>query len=654
MPCETSRAALAQLAEALDDHDGPPVGGGGPTPEQRAQNGASLLGQVVDVFVGARRLAGWALWLQLLVVAQLVGRWQSNPPVADGAVPDLAGIDGPGAPAAGALVRRLWRLVDDIDIWGPVDTRDLAEEFVAAEISAAAGLSHYAAAQVVDAARTLFLTERLPRTQQLLRAGLLDWTKLRTILTATQTLDDQLCPLVEAHVIPEGDLLVADPLDALADPARPGRDLPAVARMTNPALQAALAAAIAALDAEAAARRAKVARRDRRVSATPLADSMGRIELTTGHEEVAAVLAGLDHAVAAAKHAGDDRSADQIRADHAVHLLTGGAHGRDASPAGHDTAEGSGRHGRRGLQVRLTMPLSTWLGLSEDPALLDGYGPLPAAIARQIAADAARDHPATTTWRCLPVDDRHGTVLGVGDIIPTPRYAPTTRQRTFVRAAEPFCVFPGCRARAHRCEIDHRRPYDHDDPTAGGPTCTCNLQNLCTRHHRLKTAGLVTPRAVDTPGARDGDLPVVTGDLAGDEPPGTVEWTTWTGRRYLHRPPRATPEPADPDVLAARPKAGAARDSSTAERSCDADPSTCADGDGRDASTGATTATATTAISDAAADTDPGPDAALPHWERARRRILDREAVSAARRRQRGARDLSDWQREGGPQPPPF
>ena len=303
-----------------------------PSPSERAEQGAALLGQIVDVFVGARRLANWALWLQLAAAAQLVARWQSSPPIVDGALPEL--LEGPEAAAtpAGALARRLWRVVADLEIWGPVDTADLAEEFVAAEISAAAGLSHYGAKNVVDAARTLFMTERLTRTRQLLRAGLLDWTKLSTILATTQTLDDLVCQLVEAAVIPDADLSVADPLDSLADPAHPGRDLPAVARLTNPALQAALTEAITAIDAEAAAGRAAKARRDRYVSGRPLPDAMGRIDITTRQEEVVAVLAGLDHAVAAAKHAGDTRTADQIRTDHAIHLLTEGAHGLHAYP----------------------------------------------------------------------------------------------------------------------------------------------------------------------------------------------------------------------------------------------------------------------------------------------------------------------------------
>jgi hypothetical protein len=705
MPSEAARTALMDLAvdvlneELVDDRFSPgaqgeqadPSGSSAsetsgadsstwepPSAEERAEQGASLLGQIVDVFVGARRLSNWALWMQLAAAAHLVSRWQSSPPIVDGALPDLEKQGGTASPA-GALARRLWRVVDKLDIWGPVDTGDLAEEFVAAEISAAAGLSHYGSKNVVDAARTLFMTDRLPRTRQLLRAGLLDWNKLRTILTTTQSLDDMVCQLVEAAVIPDADLAVADPLDTLADPARPGRDLPRVARLNNPALQAALIEAITAMDAEAAARRAAKARRDRYVSGKPLPDAMGRIEITTGQDEVVAVLAGLDHAVAAAKHAGDTRTADQIRTDHAIHLLTEGAHGADAYPveypAEHDdeddhkpddendqpqddqpeiagssapkatgVVDGGGRgragassrtrrragrrrYGRRGLQVRLTIPLGTWLGLAEDPAVLDGYGPLPAALARQIAAEAARDHPTTTTWRCVVVHDRHATVLGVGDIVPTTRYTPTDRQKTFVRTADTYCTYPGCRTQAWHCDIDHRRPYDHDNPNEGGPTCTCNLHSLCRRHHRLKTAGLITPHLVDTANEPCGDRlapvpdeePVILGEIPGDIPPGSIEWRTWTGRRYTYQPPRATPAPADPEVVT-----GCATLSRRAEHDSGESPWLGSE------------------------------DPALAHWDRARLRLLEREAALQARRSRHGARNLAGWQAEDSDAPPPF
>lgn len=288
--------------------------------------------------------------------------------------------------------------------------------------------------------------------------------------------------------------------------------------------------------------------------------------------------------------------------------------------------------------MRLTVPLGTWLGLAEDPAVLDGYGPLPAALARQIAAEAARDHPTTTTWRCVVVHDRHATVLGVGDILPTPRYRPTGRQKTFVRTADTFCVFPGCRAQSWRCDIDHRRPYDHDNPAEGGPTCTCNLHALCRRHHRLKTAGLTTahllaheetepaPEADDD--RRSGDaaqanvrdeVPVVLGETPGELPPGSLEWRTWTGRRYDYRPPRATPAPADPELVAR---------CATLSRQAD-----------RDQESGQVLGTE---------------DGALAHWDRTRRRLLEREALREARRNHRGARTQAAWHDNDPDAPPPF
>jgi hypothetical protein len=174
------------------------------------------------------------------------------------------------------------------------------------------------------------------------------------------------------------------------------------------------------------------------------------------------------------------------------------------------------------------MPLTTWLGLAQDPGELDGYGPIPAALARQIAADAARDHPRTTTWRCVPLDDRHRTVLGVGvgvgDTIPTPRHDPTPRQRDLVIAADPTCVWPGCGKNALRCDIDHRIPYQD-----GGPTCPCNLQPLCRRHHRMKGTGLIQSTPAAGP---DTAVPV-----------GSLDWATWTGRTYRHSPEPAAEAP---------------------------------------------------------------------------------------------------------------
>jgi hypothetical protein len=93
--------------------------------------------------------------------------------------------------------------------------------------------------------------------------------------------------------------------------------------------------------------------------------------------------------------------------------------------------------------------------------------------------------------------------------------------------------------------VDHRIPYDHDDPEGGGPTCECNLQPLCRTHHRLKTAGLITPHPMPS---EDGGSPL-----------GTLLWSTATAHTYRHDPAPPLPGPADPDDVALAAAARARR-----------------------------------------------------------------------------------------------
>src|SRR4051795_8826123 len=225
-------------------------------------HGQLALGEVVDAVISARRLAGWSLWVELAAVARLITVWKGHPPILDERLrSDPCKDCDPG------LAARLHRVIADLELdirpWQspPLNTAQLAEEVVVNEVAAATGLSFTRARQRVDAATALFLTDRLPRTAALLQAGLIDETKLRTVLSGTADLDDHTCRMVEARVISPADVEVADPLDVRADPqdlsARPGAELPAVTRMTNPALERALRAAVLAVDAEAAARRAE-------------------------------------------------------------------------------------------------------------------------------------------------------------------------------------------------------------------------------------------------------------------------------------------------------------------------------------------------------------------------------------------------------------
>ena len=113
------------------------------------------------------------------------------------------------------------------------------------------------------------------------------------------------------------------------------------------------------------------------------------------------------------------------------------------------------------------MTLSTWLGLTEDPAVLDRYGAVPAALARQIAREAARDHPTTTTWRCIITSDDHASVLAVADPMRTPQHDPPRRLGRLVDTIHPAASSPAARA-----------------PHAAATTTTASPTSTAGRHAR--------------------------------------------------------------------------------------------------------------------------------------------------------------------------
>ena len=137
------------------------------------------------------------------------------------------------------------------------------------------------------------------------------------------------------------------------------------------------------------------------------------------------------------------------------------------------------------------------------PAELRGIGPITAAQARQVAFGK------NATWRrSLTAAD--GRLLHTDPHM----YKPTASVERWVRMRDRHCIFPGCAMPAARCDLDHITPFNHDMPEAGAATVPQNLQALCRRHHRIKTAG---PWRVQ----RDGQ--------------GQVVWSAPTGHRYVTR-----------------------------------------------------------------------------------------------------------------------
>jgi hypothetical protein len=60
---------------------------------------------------------------------------------------------------------------------------------------------------------------------------------------------------------------------------------------------------------------------------------------------------------------------------------------------------------------------------------------------------------------------------GLGPPPPTDGYSPSAALDRFVRARDRRCRFPGCRARAQRCDLDHNQPWP------AGTTSEDNISN---------------------------------------------------------------------------------------------------------------------------------------------------------------------------------
>ena len=220
----------------------------------------------------------------------------------------------------------------------------------------------------------------------------------------------------------------------------------------------------------------------------------------------------------------------------------------------------------------LTIPAATLLGLAERPGEAHGLGVIDPALARQLAAAAAR-HPRST-W-CLTVTDDDGHAIAHGCAKPAqkkrkpgqataraardgPRYAlaragpgpdggygtwhltidgqpytvtlhpipvtscdhryetagyrPGRLLRHLVEVRDGQCTQPTCRRAARSCDFEHAVPYHQ-----GGRTCACNGGCRCRRDHRVK----------QSPGWHVTQLPG-----------GYHQWTTPAGRTYTTEPIR--------------------------------------------------------------------------------------------------------------------
>lgn len=163
-----------------------------------------------------------------------------------------------------------------------------------------------------------------------------------------------------------------------------------------------------------------------------------------------------------------------------------------------------GQIGGKSAHIRVVVPLTSLMGGADgpaaglpgadEPAHLEGYGPIPASTARALAAGGP--------WARMVTDPVDRSVVE----LTTDKYEPPAAMAALVRAAQPECVSPVCSVPSDSCDLHHRIPWP------AGVTSARELDPGCRRDHLLVThAGWSYTRHAD----------------------GSRTWTTATGHVYI-------------------------------------------------------------------------------------------------------------------------
>lgn len=145
-----------------------------------------------------------------------------------------------------------------------------------------------------------------------------------------------------------------------------------LATMSDRQVRAASLAAAYELDPRSVVDRAAYAVTQRRVTLRPAPDTMAYLTALLPAAQAVAVFAALHAAAGAARAEGDARSAEQVKADTLVERVTG----QSSAPA-------------VPVEIGLVMTDRALLAGDHTPAVLSGYGPIPASHARTLAGGSS-------------------------------------------------------------------------------------------------------------------------------------------------------------------------------------------------------------------------------------------------------------------------
>jgi hypothetical protein len=359
--------------------------------------------------------------------------------------------------------------------------RSLDERAFTAEIATLMRLSERGAQNLIGTSRSL--VESLPATLDSLAAGDISWRHAQIMVEQIAGLDAESVAALEAKVLPSAS--TSTPL-RFASTVRKQRER---------------------LHPETIAARHEAAREERTVVVEEDRDGMVWIMNKTDAATGLAIHDKLTTAALALRKQGDQRTLAQLRSDihAAIMLATDGSEFGDVAngiaPALEDTDAFVRWFAGIKAEVIVSVPLLSLLGQSDEPATLEGYGPIDLETARSIAGRA-------TSFVRILTHPETGVTLSVG----RKRYKVPKDLKTWLRVRDGTCRFPNCNRQAKRCDIDHSREWQDF-----GETAHDNLAHLCRSHHTVKGSG---KWKVDH--STDGS--------------GVLTWTSPAGRTYVTRP----------------------------------------------------------------------------------------------------------------------
>ncbi|WP_166904431.1 DUF222 domain-containing protein [Mycobacterium sp. DL440] len=221
------------------------------------------------------------------------------------------------------------------------------------------------------------------------------------------------------------------------------------------------------LDPQAVIDRVTRAPEDRNVTFRPAPDNMTRVTALLPATDGAAVQATLSRS---ADRCTDGRNRGQAMAD----TLTARITGRDVATA-------------VPAAVNLVLSDDTLFGGAAQPAHLENYGPIPAAMARRLISNAVANDNSWATLRRLYAAPDTGALVAMESR--SRRFPKGLAQ--FIALRDEICRTPYCNAPIRH--IDHVTPHHQH-----GPTSAANGEGLCERCNYVKeTPGWRVVASVD-------------------------------------------------------------------------------------------------------------------------------------------------------------